>query len=270
MRRNPENRVAVRSAAGFSLIEILVALVLLSLLAGAAAPFAVRQIQSQRLRTTQERMKHVIAGMVGDPRVGEHGYLGDLGELPPTLDDLNTRGAKPFYVIDANDGVGAGYNGPYVPQAGPAGVPFSDAWGTAFQYAAGVAQLTSAGGDRIFGSADDLVYPDAASVTTGNLTVSVTGLPNDGGVECLLGEDEANVFVASSSSGTRAEVQIAGPSGMGGPFTVPGLHNGLHGVRVVGQVSWAGSALRDVVEIRRSTAQLRVTLIQLPGPPAGC
>jgi prepilin-type N-terminal cleavage/methylation domain-containing protein len=269
VRRSLEGRAPAHSAAGFSLIEIVVALALLSLLAGAAAPFAVQQIQSQRMRTTQERMKRVIAGMVGDPMVGDHGYLGDLGELPPTLDDLNARGSKPLYAIDANDGVGAGYNGPYVPQAGPAGVPFSDAWGTAFQYG-GVAQITSAGGDRTIGTGDDLVYPDTAPVTTGNLTVSVTGLPNDGGVECLLGEDEADVFVASSSSGTRTEAQIPGPTGTGGPFVGSGLHNGLHGVRVVGQADWAGSALREVVEIRRGTTQLRVTLIQPPGPPAGC
>lgn len=269
MRRSLERRAPVHSASGFSLLEILVALALLSLLAGAAAPFAAQQIQSHRLRTTQERMRRVITGMVGDPEAGDHGYLGDLGELPPTLDDLNTRGSKPLYAIDPNDGVGAGYNGPYVPQAGPAGVPFSDAWGTAFQYA-GVAQLTSAGGDRTFGTADDLVYPDAAPVTTGNLTVSVTGVPNDGGADCLLGEDEADVFVASSSSGTRSENQIPGPTGTGGPFGGTGLHNGLHGVRVVGQGVWAGSTLRDVVEIRRGTAQLRVTLIQLSGSPAGC
>jgi prepilin-type N-terminal cleavage/methylation domain-containing protein len=270
VRRNPEKDAAVNPAAGFSLIEIVVALALLSLLAGAAAPFAARQIESNRLRATQERMKRVVAGMAGDPWTGDHGYLGDIGELPPTLDDLNTRGSKPVYVIDANDGVGAGYNGPYVPQAGPAGVPFSDAWGTGFQYAAGAAQLTSAGGDRIFGSGDDLVFPDAAPVTTGSLTVSVTGLPNDGGVECLLGEDDADVIVASSSSGTRSDAQLPGPVGTGGPFSGAGLHNGFHGVRVVGQGEWAGAALRDVVEIRGSTAQLRVTLIQPPGPPPGC
>jgi prepilin-type N-terminal cleavage/methylation domain-containing protein len=257
------------AGAGFSLLEIVVALVLLSLLAGATAPLAARQIRSQRLRTTQERMKRVVAGMVGDPLSGGHGYLGDLGELPPTLDDLNTRDTKPLYSIDPNDGVGAGYNGPYVPQAGPAGVPFSDAWGIPFQYA-GAAQLTSAGADRAFGTADDLVYPDAATVTTGNLTVTVSGLPNDGGLSCLLGEDEVDVFVASSSSGTRVEVQIPGPAGAGGPFVGTGLHNGFHGVRVAGQADWAGSTLRDVVEVRRSTVQLRVTLTQPAGPPPGC
>jgi type II secretory pathway pseudopilin PulG len=249
---------------------MVVVLVLVSLLAGAAAPLVSQQIQSQRQRLTQERMRRVVTGMVGDPREGGHGYLGDLGALPPTLDDLNTRGAQPVYVIDPNDGVGAGYNGPYVPQAGPAGVPFTDGWGIAFQYAVGVAQLTSAGGDRAFGTADDLVYPDAPTVTTGNLTVSVTGFPNDGGTACLLGEDEADVFVASSVNGTRAEAQIPGPAGTGGPFIGAGLHNGFHGVRAVGQADWAGSAVRDVVEIRRSTAQLRLTLVQPAGPPPGC
>ncbi len=53
---------------------MVVVLVLVSLLAGATAPLVSRQIQSQRQRLTQERMRRVVSGMVGDPREGEHGY----------------------------------------------------------------------------------------------------------------------------------------------------------------------------------------------------
>lgn len=259
-----------RRGRGFTLIEILVAMVLLSLLAGAAAPFALSQIQGQRLRLTQERMRRVIDGMLGDPARGGHGYLGDLGELPPTLADMNQRGAKPLYTVDPNDGIGAGYNGPYVPQVGAAGVPFMDAWGIAFAYTPGTAQLASAGPDGQFATADDLVYPDAPPVAAGNLSVSVTGVPNDGGVACLLGDDDADVFVASSASGTRGEGQIAGPSGSGGPFTVAGLHRGFHGVRVAGQGGFAGASARDTIEVLGSTTALRVTLVQPAGAAAAC
>ena len=261
---------AWRPRSGFTLLEILVALVLLSLLAGAFAPLAIGQIRSERIRVTQERMERVIAGMLGDPSRGGHGYLGDLGELPPTLPDLNTRGRKPAYVVDANDGIGTGYNGPYVPQVGPAGVPFADAWGMAFAYTPGVAQLTSAGADRQLGTGDDLVYPDVAPVIAGNLSVSVTGVPNDGGVSCLLGEDDADVFASSSASGVRTQARLTGPSGTGGPFNVTGLHKGFHGVRVAGQGDFAGATLRDAVEIRGGNAVLRVTLVQASGGSAAC
>ena len=89
-------------------------------------------------------------------------------------------------------------------------------------------------------------------------------------MSCLLGDDEADVFVASSASGTRAESQIAGPSGSGGPFTVAGLHRGLHGVRVAGQGDFAGATARDTVEIRGSSSTLRFTLVQPAGGTPAC
>ncbi|MEM7410908.1 MAG: prepilin-type N-terminal cleavage/methylation domain-containing protein [Myxococcota bacterium] len=259
-----------RRVLGFSLLEMLVALVLLSVLAGATAPLALTHIRNQRLRTTLDRMTRVVVGMAGDPQRASHGYLGDMGALPAVLDDLNARGAAPFYAIDPNDGVGAGYNGPYVVQAGAAGAEFVDAWGTGFGYVAGTAQVTSAGPDRQFGTADDLAMPGDAPVTSGSVTVNLTGVPNDGSPECVLGEDDANVFVSRSVAGTRNELQIAGPVGSGGPFVGTGLHNGLHGLRVTGQGDFAGASVRDVIEVRSGAVQRRVTLIQPTGLPAGC
>lgn len=261
-------RIAPRRR-GFTLIELVVALALLSLLAGAAAPLAVTQIRGHRIRVTQERMERVVAGMVGEPARGTHGYLGDLGALPADLDDLNTRGGQPIYAIDPNDGVGTGYNGPYAPQIGAPGAAFVDAWGTAFQYL-GIAQLVSAGSDRQFGTADDLTFPDVPPVTAGNVTVSVTGVPNDGSTACVIGEDDADVFIASSAAGARVEAQLVGPIGSGGPFLRSGIHKGLHGVRVAGQGDFAGASTRDVVELVGGTSQLRLTLVQPAGPPAAC
>lgn len=259
-----------QGAAGFSLMEILVALVLLSILAGATAPLAVQHARTQRLRTTLDRMGRIVEGMVGDPTRSGHGYVGDLGALPANLADLNTRGAQPLLVVDPNDGVGAGYNGPYVPQTGAAGAAFVDAWGSAFAYVAGVAQVSSAGPDRQFGTADDLLVPDAPPVAVGNVVVTLNGVPNDGGPACVLGDDDADVFVARSNAGVRVEDRVFGPVGSGGPFVGGAIHNGLHGVRVVGGGAFAGASVRDVVEVSAGSSQLRLALIQPAGPPPAC
>ena len=218
---------------------------------------------------TQQYRFQLIVGMVGDPARGSTGYLGDLGALPAVLEDLNTRGTQPLFVMDPIDGVGAGYNGPYAPQIGGAGAAFMDAWGTPYQYA-GTAQIVSAGSDRQFGTADDLTFPDVPPLTTGNLTITVTGVPNNGGSPCVLGEDDADVFAAASAGGVRTEARLAGPIGTGGPFTGAGLHKGLHGIRVTGQADFAGAVTRDVAELIGGTTQLRVTLIQPTGATPGC
>lgn len=258
------------SARGFTLIEIMVVLILVSLLAGAVAPLAAGQIRGQRIRATHDRMERVIAGMLGHPTLGGHGYLGDFGVLPPDLDDLNDATDQPAYAVDPNDGIGAGYNGPYVPQVGGPGVAFVDAWGTPFAYRASAAQLTSFGADRRAGTADDLVYPEAPPLTTGNVSVSIVGVPNDDGPSCVLGDADADVSLSFSRRGDRRDVALAGPVGAGGPFTTTDLHKGYHGLRVAGRAGFAGAVVRDVLEVRGGNTQMRVTLIQPAGPPPAC
>jgi len=258
------------SRSGFTLIEIVVVLVLMSIMAGAIAPLAVGQIRGERVRATQKRMERTIDAMVGDSTRGGYGYLGDLGQLPPLLEDLNSRGAQPAYSIDANDGIGIGYNGPYISQAGPADAALVDAWGMPFDYRSTQAQLTSPGPDRQLGTADDLVFPQTPPVVTGNVSVSVTGIPNDGGTACVLGEDDVDVFAGFSNSGIRQEIQLDGPVGSGGPFVSAAVHVGFHGLRLEGEGAFSGALARDVIEMRGGNAQLRVALIQPSGPAPAC
>ena len=157
-----------------------------------------------------------------------------------------------------------------MPQIGASSAPFVDAWGTPLFYDPAVAQVASAGPDRAIGTADDLVHPNVAPVTTGNLSVTVVGVPNDAGAPCLLGEDDADVFVARAIDGQRREMQLLSSVGSGAPFLAEGIHKGLHGVRFVGEGAFAGASVRDVVEIRGGSAQLRATLLQPAGAPAAC
>jgi len=258
MRRPDADAAASKARAGFSLIEILVAISLIAIVAGALAPAGIRSLRAAQAEKTRARMDAALRGLIGDPERGDFGYLGDLGALPASLNDLNDGAGKPAYALNATDGVGYGWAGPYAPTLAIAGVALVDAWGMPFQYT-GSAQLRSAGPDRAFASADDLVRPPLALATTGNLVVTVLGIPSGGGTPIQLDTARVDVFVASSNAGVRNEQALAGA----GPYTATNLHLGLHALRAVGLGAWAGApVVRDVVAIKRGASSRTLVLEQ--------
>ena len=242
---------------GFSLIEILVVLTLISLLAGAVAPMMLRDIARQHERQTLSDLRRLVHGMRGDPALGTFGYVADVGRLPNALEDLNQLAGLPAYAWSSTDGVGYGWSGPYVPEIRDQAGQFVDAWNTPYRYL-GTAQIESAGRDRTFGTGDDLRYPASAPATQGDLSVTVVGLPSGGGAPEQLDSARASVFVTSALDGVRSENALAGS----GPFTATGLHYGAHGVRASGVGSYAGAESRDVVVIRGRQTTHSLTLVQ--------
>ncbi len=257
--------IETRPERGFSLIEIVVALALVSLVAGALAPLVVRQAETKRRVVTMDKLERLGRALAGETEYDTFGFLGDMGALPATLDELVNLGAQPVYLVDVN-GIGAGWNGPYVSGPSPGSDPTIDGWGTAFQYNPAAGQVTSAGSDRTFATPDDLVFPGAPLVTAGNLSVPVTGVPNDAGAPCALGSAEVAAFVSLSNAGARAEVPMGGV----GPFTSAALHNGAHAVRIQGLGAWAGAGATDVVVVRGGGVVKGLTLVQPGGAPPGC
>jgi prepilin-type N-terminal cleavage/methylation domain-containing protein len=248
-----------RGARGFTLIEIVVAIALISLVAGALAPLGVRSLRASQQEKTRQRMDAVMRAMIGEPALGDYGYLGDLGQLPPALVDLNSGAGKPAFAFNATDAVGYGWSGPYAPTLAAPGAPLVDAYGQPFAYDGITAQLRSSGPDRALGTADDLVRPFAPAATVGSLSVSVLGIPSGGGPAQQLGAAQVSVFVASSVGGVRSEQLAAGV----GPFTASGLHLGMHAVRAQGAGAWSGApAVRDVVAIHRGVAYRTFVLVQ--------
>jgi prepilin-type N-terminal cleavage/methylation domain-containing protein len=248
-----------RAAAGFSLLELVVALALLSLLAGALAPFGIRSLRAAQIEKSRVRMDTLLRAMLGDPAHGDFGYLGDMGVLPASLADLNDPAGKPAFAVDASDGVGYGWAGPYVPALAAPGAALVDAWSTALQYDGASALLRSAGPDRQFATVDDLVRPFAAPNTTGSLVVTVLGVPNTGDPAEQLDAARVDVYVASSAGGVRSEQPMAGA----GPFSANGLHLGLHGLRAVGAGAYAGAAVvRDVIAIHPGSTHRTLVLSQ--------
>ena len=250
---------AERSQAGFSLIEILVAVAILAILAGATAPLVVRNMTAARREETTERLRRLVDGMVGDPAAGRYGYLGDMGNLPPALGDLLVRGVQPAFAISAY-GYGAGWSGPYVQQTQALADLTQDAWGVALQYIPGTARVTSAGVDHLLGTADDLIYPASAPPTTGALTVTVLGIPNTNPAATIaLGSAEVSASLAVTASGTLSTTGLVGS----GPFfSATPVALGVHGLVVTGIGTYAGASATQVLTVRSGNNAATVTLVQ--------
>lgn len=179
---------------GFTLIEMIVAMAIMSIMAGILMPMVYRIWESNEAALTRERMAELKTAIAGNPRLyqqgvrSHYGFVGDIGALPDNLDDL---------VSDS--GVWVNWNGPY-PSGGFDTAKFKrDAWGQPIIYTehspplvvAGeelAATLRSSGPDRTFGTADDIdetsdlalqilskdVWPTAR--IRGNLNVTLTAV----------------------------------------------------------------------------------------------
>ncbi|PKN13031.1 MAG: hypothetical protein CVU69_04855 [Deltaproteobacteria bacterium HGW-Deltaproteobacteria-4] len=176
---------------GFTLIEIIVVMAIMSILAGVLTPIVYRVWDDQKVDETKARMAALKVAIAGDPELyqqgirSDYGFVGDIGALPNMVDDL---------VSDS--GIWAGWNGPYL--NGFDAVAFKvDAWGRPIVFAEHIpplevsgeevaATLRSAGPDGSFGTSDDIdensalflqilskeIWPTA--MIRGNLSVTLT------------------------------------------------------------------------------------------------
>ena len=105
---------------GFTLIEVIVILVVMSILAAVAVPVALRVFETAAEDATREEMINLKKAMIGDSNQqqsaarGNFGFLGDMGRLPINLDELYRAGSLPSFSYDNVKQAGAGWKGPYI------------------------------------------------------------------------------------------------------------------------------------------------------------
>jgi type II secretory pathway pseudopilin PulG len=176
---------------GLSLIEVVVILAVMVILIALLVPSTVQILSGARRDVTLDEMENLKKAMIGDPNLktsgvrSSFGYLGDMGNLPSTLDDLMTQGAQPAYAFNSSKGVGAGWRGPYA-TLGPGSDAAShrvDAFGNDYTYSntdyvngqgqTVDAKLVSLGADGVAGGTgndEDVTLETLRAETTATVT----------------------------------------------------------------------------------------------------
>jgi hypothetical protein len=153
-------------------------------------------LESRRI-AAQTQLEGLKKAIVGEPRSvpqGEkslirHGYIGDMGALPPALDALETIGVQPEYEVNSLIQIGRGWRGPYVSSAIAAGL--IDPWGNALIYnttptisaltgSAVVATIRSSGPDRQSATAADKLDDHVIEIYRSESFADVVGYVKDG------------------------------------------------------------------------------------------
>jgi prepilin-type N-terminal cleavage/methylation domain-containing protein len=225
---------------GFTLIEVIVVIAVVSILASMAVPYVVKILDQAREESTRKQMQELYQAILGDPGGPTAGYLGDMGTLPASLALLNTQGSQraPTY---GTLGVKYGWSGPYAKIGFSQGAYLVDGWGTNLAYNnPGAGQIRSAGPDRNLGTADDIVYPPSAVVPAGSLTVNLNVWRTDNTTSQYVLNPrmgsfpgmQANVQLFYSVNGQASAPPLSKGTSSGGdpPYTLGPVHAGFHEV----------------------------------------
>jgi len=223
------------TVAGFTLIEIIVVIAVISILAGTMVPSVVSQMDHHRATATRDEMQALYRAVVGTPDSGGDGYLADMGQLPPSLTDLVQQGSQPGYALHLA-GIGMGWEGPYLVGGFADGSWLTDAWGHTYTYSASTGQITSPGRDGQISTTDDITLPETSIPTHRPFSVVVEAdSALDPGHAVTLDDATARVYAYYSNGGSEASVELTWsdhafrtPSGSDLPL-------GVHALRVVGR-----------------------------------
>ncbi|MFA6147764.1 MAG: prepilin-type N-terminal cleavage/methylation domain-containing protein [bacterium] len=268
-------------AGGFTLIEVIVVIAVISILAAMAVPYAVKILDQSREEATKKQMEEIHRAIMGDPKGPTAGFLGDMGRLPAALSNLDPRGTQATPSTGML-GVKYGWYGPYVKIGYSAGAYLVDGWGTSLVYnSPGAGQITSYGPNRASGGGDDIVYPSSLVVPSGQLLVNLYVWRTDNTTsQYILNPQPAGPFAGMqmdvrmyySANGAEAYKSYAGtPPPSGPPYafspTLPApavplsTHAGFHAVTATctlpGNPAVSG---RAVVYIPENNQQTQVNL----------
>ncbi len=173
----------IKKKRGFTLIELVLVIVIISVLAAVAVNMMNQPVDEERFNATTAEINNIKTAIIGNPSLISNqtrtsfGYVGDMGNLPQNLDDLVNKGSQPDFTINAATGIGMGWNGPYLSQE------FSeetdgykrDAWGTEYKYDQSSGTIISAGSDRSFGSGSGYAQDITKTITQSEYLADISG-----------------------------------------------------------------------------------------------
>ncbi|HHT9135443.1 MAG TPA: hypothetical protein ACFYD2_11115 [Candidatus Avalokitesvara rifleensis] len=160
---------------GFTPIDIVVILAVFGVLLGTMIPLNIQILQKKRELQTVDELDKLSTAVTGNPVIvlnearTQFGYVGDMGNLPSSLEDLYKKGSQPSHSFNTSKKIGAGWNGPYI---SPEIVEHletldADAFGNDYEYtttaftdsstgAPALGRALSKGKDGTSGTSDDL------------------------------------------------------------------------------------------------------------------
>ncbi len=230
------NRARQSRQFGFTLIEFTMVLILVALIATITLSSLTDSTNYTRFEETRKKLEALKIAILGDASVedlasrGRFGYMGDIGNLPVTLDSLISRGSQPVYTLNTYFGIGYGWRGPYF--AEPFGNSLAigkDAWGNDLSYDTGASPpyIKSLGADNaangvLYNKDIEVTLPDAQRLS------SVFGVVADEAIRV----GTANVELRYPEQGVLATYVSA--SAISGYFVFDTVPFGVRSIRVNG------------------------------------
>jgi type II secretory pathway pseudopilin PulG len=218
-------------------------MVVVGIMAAAIAPAVMQQMVDSRVEETRNEARALHEAMLGKAGENRYGFVGDIGRLPNSFQELAQGSSLPPYTTNTFRSVGMGWRGPYINAGVTANDYLTDAFARPYTGAAS-GQVRSAGPDGVAGNADDIVFPPNAPVVSGHVVVTVKTIISNRTVVDPAGY-RVELFYASSG----AEASL---SDTVGPYSFSNVPMGIHAVRVVKATNPnAGSVVsQDTIAVR--------------------
>ena len=207
---------------GFTLIEVVIAIVIVAILATVAMRSALFISETAKEEETKQELELLQFAIVGNPLLfndntrSDFGYVGDIGAMPPNLDALFS-----------NPGGYATWNGPYVKRRFEQDVDGykQDAWGVTYTYSGNSVTST--------GSSTNIVREFGTSVSD-FLMNGVEGvlLDLDGTPPGTVYRDSITISMTHPNGSGGYTTQVTQPD-LGGFFNFESVPIGNHDIELV-------------------------------------
>ncbi len=260
----------IKKKRGFTLIELVLVIVIISVLAAVAVNMMNQPVDEERFNATIAEMNNLKTAIIGNPSLISNqartnfGYVGDMGNLPSSLDDLVKKGGQPEFTINAAIGIGMGWNGPYLSQE------FSeetdgykkDAWGTEYKYDQAKGIIISAGSDRSFGSGSGYAQDITKTITKSEYLADISGAIKGSSGSPITDSSWVSITLYYPSKGV--ETSVATTPTAAGTFYFQDIPVGIHRLVAAPLVGNIGLGITVVTALSSGTNTASVQLTGLP------